>query len=268
MEGAGAVAWVFLDGPSVLTQIYYGTAAYFQAFGGGFCQGDGAVETLTGSVTGLLDLTHSATVHFAGASASAGFGGNNDFTLERARDITSDLLAIQSTFTTGAAVSGLRQNDLNPVDMQSLGVLDFSGAWAMASGSVTINNLGGDVAIHTVTMFNTDRGLSGVIESPFNPTATNPRPFGSVPTSQQMTGDVHQLSVNAVSGLGALDGRTASIAFQDGTAAQTVTLGPALNPVTLSTVTPAPPAQGLPPSRTSGSAPNTPCRRSTRTSSP
>jgi hypothetical protein len=142
-----------------------------------------------------------------------------------------DLVATRWTGGTGAASRIVLQRGINPANGSTVAV-DFAGSASFepVTRTVTVNNAMGQqvgVGVNYVT----SRGEFGMLE---NRTGTGfAFQFASVPAGQQVAGDLHLLSVSAVDNVqNPLQFRAAHRAF--GAAADlTMTLGPALNPPTV-----------------------------------
>jgi len=244
-EKAG-VAFVTDNGSGAYsTFLYYASTSELVSFGGSQCTTPGEItKTVHGSVSGL-GLTDQATVTLGGAYANVQGAGASTFTLEGVSQGPQDLIATRVIFSLDGGVvtqsvdKFLFRRSLEPADGSTLAVLDFGGAEAFdpVSRDLTIENLGTDQAGVSLSYF-TAHGASAAVFTGFG--GSGSQTFPAVPGSQQESGDLHILAVTAIPGDAQPDHtRSATSLFKDA-ADQTLTLGPVLGPVTVSSAATSP----------------------------
>ncbi len=227
------------------TSLFYMTSANLGILGGSQCESPGeTTKTVHGSVAGL-SLTDQATITLGGAYASVLGTLAPTFTLQNVAQGIQDLIAARTATTVGGGGPVqevdklLFRRGLNPPDGSTLDVLDFGGAEAFdpVTRNLTIDNLGTDEAAVGLSYF-TDHGASASLFSGLAAGAS--QTFPAVPGARQEAGDLHILSVTAApAGAGADHTRGVTSMFHDA-ADQTVSLGPDLGTVAVSTVANAP----------------------------
>jgi hypothetical protein len=238
-DKAGVAAAYQTNGSANLS-LFYAAREEIGFQGGNHCPGAGITKTVNGTVAGL-GLTDQAFISLGGASASVFGAAGGNYTLMNVPDGPVDLVASQVALTingngfTQTPLAMIIWRSLNPADNAVLPVLDFGSgdAFAPTSQTLTINNLGSDVAVVS-SSYVTANGGSSLFFSDYQPVAGNTRSFPGVPAGQQAAGDFHSLAVVALDpGLPTLgDQRSATVVFNQA-ADQTVTLGPEMTMPTI-----------------------------------
>jgi len=241
-SGRGGVA-VVTGGLNL--NVYYGTQQELDA-NGAQCGGTTSpTRTVNGTVAGL-GAVDNAFISFAGASATLTGLGGPAFTLTGVFDGSFDLVASRSSLVIGGQSPSTEltkliiRRGLNPADNSTLPVLDFGSAEAIdpVQRNVTINNLGGDLSLIS-GFFITAGGGVATLYTEIGQSSGATRQYFGVPEANRTSGDVHFLTVGAYSGTTFTNYRTVSNYFGQATD-QTVTLGPQITPVTVSTVATSP----------------------------
>jgi hypothetical protein len=242
-SGKGGVAYT-QDGTNLA--ILYGTQQELNGYGVqcGESMSTAPTKTVAGSVAGLQP-TDNAYISLGGGSAIVSGLGSPNFTLTGVQDGTFDLVASRSSLViSGTDVSTqllglIFRRALNPADGSTLPVLDFGSSEAVSpvTSNLTVNNLGTDMALVNVFYITANLGFASLyFESTQSASAT--RPYYGVPNASRVSGDLHVLNVSSLS-TSAADYRTASVYFAEATD-RTVTLGPQISGLTVSTVNSAP----------------------------
>ncbi len=225
----------------VTTEVKHATTEWFESFGKGFCVGTGLLKTVHGSIAGL-EGTDQALVSLGDQLDVISLATSTNFTLEHVHDVSQDLLAVrykvqssedESTMT---PIKGIIRRDVDPADGATMPVLDFGAAQAFdfATGNLTVENLGGDTMGFGGTLYFMKNVTADFLEGP-TLTNDNTLTFKSIPLSQQAETDLHSLVVVAFAGFPNLfsETREGVVIFKDGSIPQTIDLGPALGPVTV-----------------------------------
>lgn len=240
----GGIAWVMDQGAGeTTTQVYFGTRDELTSIGANFCENPvGTSKTLNGSVAGL-GLTDQSTISMGGGFASVTGIGPTTFILQPVSDGPRDLIAGRTSLTGGGGGFQTMLNKviirrgLNPANGATLPVLDFGSGEAFdpETRNLTITNLGADVPVVS-TSYYTDNGTVAALHQDL----TNSGTYRGIGAGHQVAGDLHSLNIGAMDdALAPTHQRSYSTWF---TAAQdkTVTLGPVLNSVAISTASAAP----------------------------
>lgn len=234
-QATGGVAYVTgnaTDGFN--TSVFFGSQAELIAMGSAQCTAQPSTSrTLSGSVSNI-GATDQVNISMGGASALA-TGAQLTFTLNGVLDAPSDLFATQSTVAAGPpiAVTPVKMIIRRGLDIATGGtipVLDFSAAEAFVpqTATVTLNNLGTDNPL-TFLAYLTPT-TSGPLYTTPGTAGTTQTVYG-VPAAQQQPTDLHVLNVIAASATPG-DSR-GHFAWFNVLADKTVTLGPVLNPPTV-----------------------------------
>ena len=220
-----------LDGQLTVLRVLYGTPAEMST------EGDTAVvdcvvdpgKTLRGVVAGL-DTTQLAAISvgpFARAAVRARLG--LDFSLNGVASGPQNLLATRTTSGTMATRFILRR-DLDLPSGALLPTLDFESAEAFDAvrANVGIENLGGDAAVNSTSLF-TNRG-----SFPLSVTVRNTptQPYVALPSSKLVAGDVQELHISTND---SVTTRTADVYFQ-APVDRTVRVGDRIDTPAISTI--------------------------------
>jgi hypothetical protein len=244
-SGRGGVAWVKTNssnGGDLF--VYYGSQQELSAQGTGQCGSNptAPTKTVNGSVANV-GATETAYVSFNGASATAGPLFGNNFTLQNVVDGPGDLIAGRTSQTiNGTSIvttfnKGIIRRAINPADGSTLPVLDFNAeGFTPVTNNLTINGLAaGENAIISLNYF-TSSGAFGLLYSEAFGASSGTRQYSGVPSANQQAGDLHLLSVSALNlAGGGATFRQLTATFKDA-ADKTVTLGPTLASLNVSTV--------------------------------
>jgi hypothetical protein len=184
-----------LDGQLTVVRVLYGTPAEMST------EGDTAVvdcvvdpgKTLRGVVAGL-DTTQLAAISvgpFARAAVRARLG--LDFSVNGVASGPQDLLATRTT-NGSLATRFIVRRDLDLPSGALIPTLDFDSAEAFdaVTANVAIENLGGDAAVNSTSLF-TNRG-----SFPLSVTVRNAptQPYIALPSSKLVPGDVQELHIS------------------------------------------------------------------------
>ncbi len=240
VNAIGGAAWVTAYGSNGYElNIVYGTASEFATLGPtGFCRP--ATKTIFGTASGFAAL-ESATISFGGSLATASAAATN-WTANGVPAGVQDLLGVRSvTATTPPFMSTpngvVVRRGLDIAHNGNAGDVNFAGAPAPSSATVTIGNGLGDLLFATTTL-NTTNSTGLQIGAFGIPDATATRTIYGVPTLE--SGDVHGLQVSAIdSPIGVRSYTTYFTALAN----QTVTLGAPLNTPAVSVLSASPHAQ-------------------------
>ncbi len=241
-QNVGAVAYVQdQQGLQASVTILRSSRAELQALGAVECVNNPARKTISGTVTGL-SATQVASVSVGTATAQAEAAAPA-FTLNFVADVRTDLLAIRGTRnpTTFAVTPDrvLLRRNINPPAGGAVPAVDFgvTDAFAPASAQYTVANANGEQLFSSIGLF-TANGPVGFVA--FNdPQATgNTRTVYGLPFAQTQAGDLHQVQFIASNAAGTSARQV--LQYNREIVARTVTLGPVVNDVQLSTVASAP----------------------------
>jgi hypothetical protein len=234
-SGRGGIAYVTaVTGGGFQTTVRYGTTAELQALSELLCFGSTwAGKSVRGSVTGLA-FGDAFTVAL-GPSAATGVLGTAP-TFQNVPEGVVDLIGARSTLGNDRFVVTrlFAQRDLTPAPGSTVTV-DFNASSAVTPSTavLTINGLGSDQAVMSTSYRTANRTFLSYATDVSSSTATSRTFIGFPP----FAGSFHVLQVVANPGLNEM--RTAAIVF--GTvAAKTITLGPDLDPVAVTTASTTP----------------------------
>jgi hypothetical protein len=242
LSGRGGVAYTMTPTGQVSTQIQFGTQQELNVQGSSICGTSGTGKTVNGTVANVA-ATDQAYVSLGGATASLTGATGTSFQLMNVPDGEVDLIASRSALTiSGTSVSvefnkGIIRRGLDPADGSTLAVLDFEAAEAFTpvDQNLTINNLGSDGA-QVVESFFTPTGATGILYAETSLSTSATRTFKAVPGSVVESGDLNLLTVSAYDPAFTVPTTTRSaVTFFNAAADQTMTLGPAMGAVTVST---------------------------------
>jgi hypothetical protein len=242
-SGKGGVA--YLQGGTNLL-ILYGTEQELNGYGVqcSVSMSTAPTKTVAGSVAGLQPTDNAYISLGAGSAFVSGLGSPN-FMLTGVRDGTFDLVASRSSLViAGTDVSTqlialIIRRLQNPPDGSTLAVLNFGSPEAVSpvTSNLTINNLGTDMSLVNVSYITANLGFASLYFETTQSASTT-RPYYGVPNASRVSGDLHFLTVSALS-TSAANFRTASVYFAEATD-RTVTLGPQISDLTVSAVNSAP----------------------------
>jgi hypothetical protein len=238
--GKGGIALITATGADVDIRIHYGSTQELAAQGAAQCQGSGLLENYTGTVAGAA-ATDQVWVTMAGATTVVLPAVNPSFALNNVPDRQADLLAglITQTLAGGVPTYSLNRlilrRNLNPTAGAVLPVLDFgtSEAFAPITRNLSLTNLGTDVAMALMAYY-TASGSSAAFFTDITPSGATARQFPGVPTGQQVTGDLHLLSILATppGQQTPTETRSATIMFSEAVD-KAIPLGPSLGAITV-----------------------------------
>ena len=244
-SGRGGIAWVTVNatGSSSLN-IYYASQQELTSQGGGQCGSNptAPTKTINGSVANV-GASETAYISFNGGSAAASSLLGNNFTLNNVLDGPGDLVASRTATTiNGTDIvttfnKGIIRRGINPANNSTLPVLDFNAeGFTPVTRNLTVNGLAAsENAIISLNYF-TASGAVGILYSEAFGAASGTRQYNGVPSANQQASDLHLLSVSALNLLGGgATYRTITSVFKDATD-KTVTLGPTLTTLAVSTV--------------------------------
>ena len=239
ITGRGGVAFVLpsSSGSGFETHVYYGTAAELETMGAGICS---ATEVGSKEVIGTVSnigptAADDATILFGGTGnrVLGNAAPPKSFSLQDVLDGPRDLLAVQKGPGTPIrpVLKLIVRRGLNPANGSALATLDFAAteAFAPASASLTVGNLGSGEEVLVRTSFITDKGFLGSL--PFD--ITDPEPtatqnYFGLPANQVQTGDLQVVSASTTS-----SAAREAIGFFTDIVNRTLTLGPAMSSATI-----------------------------------
>jgi len=241
----GGVAYVQSDGANGFTlTVMYGLKQELTDAGAGLCPST-TQKTVNGSVSGLA-TGEIASVSLGGVPATV--ATNTNFTLNNVPDGPRDLVAAKTlTSINGSNITStvnklIIRRAQNPAAGSTLPVLNFAAAEAFdpIQKNLTINGLGTDLASIVAGYVTANNALT-TLYTDANITSSGSRVYFGVPTAQQATGDLHQVTVNALNSTGSTlnYARLFSTYFKDA-ADKTVTLGPVPATATVSVLSTTP----------------------------
>ncbi len=245
-QAVGGVAYVVNDGGDTNTEVYYGTRAELQASLALECSTNPAAgKSLSGSVAGLTLPTQTASIFHGGAQGDASFAAPT-YQLQNVATGNQELFGIRQTTTIGPPPSSsldrmFLQRNVNVASGGTLPVVDFGGAssFAPATANITIANAGADQLFLTHVVRFANGTEANYVPDLFASGTT--RTFYGIPTAQLAPGDLHAALAIASSSNNAVtpptqDQRLLYSYFRT-VADRTLTLGPTLAAVTLSSST-------------------------------
>jgi hypothetical protein len=228
---------------SLSLYIYNGTVDNLQTKGQSYCVGSGRLNTVRGSVAGI-DPTDRVEISMGGIEAIVSGQSAGDFMAD-VNDVEQDLVAVRSKVEIidfeeqVTALQAIIRRNVHPADGAVLPLLDFGSdeAFDFTDGELTIENLNGDEAGGGVIYGVKNTQTVWFLDPPLLSTDST-RPFRVVPPSKQVANDRHILQLQAFDSASPVfqQIRAGWVGFRDGTQAQTLELGPALGPVTVTVV--------------------------------
>jgi len=239
-SGRGGVAYALTPSGQSQVTIHYGTQEELNLQGNGICGTSGTGKTVNGTVANV-GPSDQAYISLGGASASVFGAADSSFQLMNVPDGNVDLIASRSTIAVaGSEVQitfnkGIIRRGLNPADGSTLPVLDFesSEAFDPVDKSLTINNLGSDGAFISESFF-TPTGATGLLYAESSQSTATTRTFKTVPDGVLQAGDLNLLTATAYANGATMPTTTRSaITFFAAAADQTLTLGPDMSAVTV-----------------------------------
>ena len=237
-SGRGGVMYVTASAAGGFnTSVFYGTTAELQSQGGtGLCFGTTtAGKTITGTVSGAAPTDFVAIV--LGRASTTLFGGPTSFTLNGVLEGGLDLIATRSAFSGGAVTpnSIIIQRNLDIPNNGTVGNLNFATGITPVSATLTLANLGADVA-GVSGAYTTPRNTAGTMFGSGALNATTTLTWYGVPAASIQSGEFHVINATAIVQSTIATGllQTRSVVFiTANVAARTVTFGPALSAPTV-----------------------------------
>jgi len=245
IQAVGAVAYVVNENGQTNTEVFYGSRTELQSSLAFECSANPAAgKTLNGSVAGL-SATESADIFHGGAQANASFGALT-YQLQNVATGSLDLFGVRLNATLGPPPSStlnrmFLQRNVNVASGGTLPVVDFTGgsSFAPATATMTIANAGADQFILGSVIEFASGTEANYVGDVFAAGVT--RTFYGIPTALLAPGDLHAALVVASSSNNAVSPPTQSqrllYSYFRTVADRTLTLGPALSAVTLSSST-------------------------------
>lgn len=244
IQAVGAVAYVVNENGKTNAEVFYGSRNELQSSLALECADNPAAgKTLNGSVIGL-SATETAEIFHGGAEGSASFGATM-YQLQNVATGSSDLFAVRLNTTIGPPPSStlnrmFLQRNVNVASGGTLPVVDFTGgsSFAPATANITLANVGADQAfVGSVIQFasGTEANYVGDLFA-----TGNTRIFYGIPTALLAPGDLHAALVVASSnnaGMPTTQDQRLLYSYFRTVADRTLTLGPSLAAVTLSSST-------------------------------
>ncbi len=242
----GAVAYVMQSATnSFTTNVVHGSLAELSAQGTTTCGVTPlAGKTVTGSVTGVQSPSDFVQVSMGTQFATpAPSQTSPNFQIAGVLDGARDLIGTRSAFSTGFVLNRLFiKRGLNPPNLGSVGVVDFTGGDSFAPETRTLtlaNLLGGETVSASNTWYTANSSFGSLGASSLTSATTLTLPV--VPASRTIAGDVQMLAVSAATIVGSTVTHIRSLAVIDrNPTAQTLTLGGALNSATVTVAATAP----------------------------
>jgi hypothetical protein len=249
-QPVGGLAWVVDNGGGdIEVHTYLGTRAELQAFNVAVSQCNGSTNpgksvNLTTVGLGTQDVAQLALGN-AVTSTSGATGGTGVFRSVRQGPV--DLIGGRSAITVAGQSTTfdltkvLLQRGLNPTAGTTV-TADFNGtsSYTPVAAQLTVNGIGADPTVMGVGYWTGTKSFGPLYADGTGSNAAT-RTWKGFPGAAQMAGDFHFLQANAYSPNAQNPARIrAALVVTQGVANQTLTLGPALSNVTVSTVRAAP----------------------------
>jgi len=237
-QSTGQIAYGTPNGSGgVDMQVQYLAASEFALYANNACTSNPITKTVTGTVAGL-GLGGSATISLGSGSAS--LQANGPFTINKALDGSTDLIATRTAINLTTFAFGIDKvivrRGINPPAGGSIGpVIDFNASEAVAPTTAvyTIANGNGEQLLG-LTIFTTASG--GVASfATFAQGLTTSVTLTGVPSTLTQTGDYHAATVLASTAVGTTVTTRAVFQYNRDLAARTLTLGGAITTPTFST---------------------------------
>lgn len=238
----GGVAYVVPLNGGFELQVFYGTLTELQAQGNDLCSGAvGAGKTVSATVAGAAS-TDMVLASLGRSTASVNMTLSPPITFSGVQSGNVDLVASKSTlqlvgFTPTFNLSKMIiRRGINPAAGSTL-ALDFNAAEAFdpITRNVTINNLNSEISL-AVGMYLTAGNSFGAFLTDITGATGNTRTYKGVPAANQVSGDLHLLSISALPSLTQTNQtRNVITVFKDAVD-KTVSLGPALTAPTVTTL--------------------------------
>lgn len=240
-QNVGAIAQVLISGGNPATEVFFGTREELQAAANQECVENPAPgKSLTGLVAGLT-AGEAASIFHGGASADVTFAAPT-YLLTNVTSGNQDLFAVRTVTTTTAPITTtvnrmFLQRNVNVGGGGPLPVVDFAGgaSFAPATATVQLANVGSDQLFFGESFRSANGTEAEYFADVFSTGFT--RTFYGVPTNLLAAGDLHGAFVAASSVNGATSELRAVNAYFRAVADRTLTLGPVLATVTLSSST-------------------------------
>lgn len=204
----GGVFIVKPNGSGYATTIQLATRGELDAIASNECVSNPTgFKTISGSVVALLPA-ETADVSMGGGLATTVNAAALNFTLNNVLNNAQDLVALRKT--SGVPDKILIRRNLNLTSGSVLAPLDFASAeaFAVATGTVTLGNLGSDFGTLSHSLL-TQNGGSAVLNPIQAPSTVVDRAVIGVPTANLAGTDLHALQASAIS----LDGTSIRSVF-------------------------------------------------------
>ncbi len=240
-QNVGAIAQVLVSGGNPATEVFFGTRAELQAAATQECAENPAPgKSLNGLVAGL-SAGSAASIFHGGASADVTFAAPT-YQLTNVASGNQDLFAVRTVTTTMPPITTtvnrmFLQRNVNVGAGGTLPVVDFAGgaSFAPVTATVQLANVGSDQLFFSES-FRSANGIEAEYFADVFSTGST-RTFYGVPTNLLAAGDLHGAFVVASSGNSSASELRAVNTYFRAVADRTLTLGPVLANVTLSSST-------------------------------
>ncbi|HEY8175769.1 MAG TPA: hypothetical protein VIF32_08760 [Gemmatimonadaceae bacterium] len=234
-----AVAYTFQSGSAIQINIFNLTRAELSAKNERDCSG---TKTLSGSASGLI-AGQSARVVMGAASANASAIGGSTFTLTNVNARPLDLVATRGTVPSGDFLTPDRmivRRSVNFASGATIPVLDFSAAesFAPAATNLTVTGLAQADVVELQNTFWSVTSTFGVAHAA--QLTSGSTTLYSVPSGQQVAGDLHELFIDASQTTSSLVVGRSFVAYFSVPGDRTDAMGPSLNTPTILSVTSSP----------------------------
>ena len=234
-----AVAYTFQSGGDFQINIFYVTRGEFSAHSDRDCAG---TKTLSGSAAGLT-AGQTVKVVMGSASVNASSFGGSTFTLANVNARPLDLVATRGTVPSGTFLTPDRmivRRSVNLASGATIPVLDFSASESFAPAATNLTVSGLDQA-DVVELQNTFWSVTSTFGTAHAAQLTGgATTLYSVPSAQQVAGDLHELFIDASQTTSSLVVGRSYVAYFSTPSDRTDAMGPSLNTPTISSVTSSP----------------------------
>lgn len=193
----GGVFFVKQNGGGFATTIHYATRGELDTYAGGECAANPTgFKTISGSVAALA-TGESAIISMGGSLPQTAVPGGLNFTLSNVLNNAQDLVALLNTGIVTNKI--LIRRNLNVTSGSVLAPLDFASAeaFAPATATVTLGNLGGEIATVNHVLL-TQNGGSHLL-GPATVSTVADRGLIGVPSANLAGSDLHALVASAIS---------------------------------------------------------------------
>ncbi len=237
----GGVTYVFDGGGADFdVTTFYLTRDELQALGAAECVNNRATKTINGTVAGL-GAGQTGTISVGSGSGTATVNGPVSIT--NVDDGTVDMIAVRAAIDIGTLSTTpdrlVLRRSVNIANNGTLPLVDFGSAeaFAPATATYTIANGGAD-QVAMATGFSTSNGTAGFFSyGPLAGAGGGARTVYGVPSARTQAGDLQYVQATAIEGT---VGTRIVAQYNRELANRTLTLGPALNAPTITTLGAAP----------------------------